>query len=333
MADELPQVELSSQQREFLARLAKTIRAEKDLNGQGMHDAIYAAAEVAGIKAGAAFVALYRVILGQDSGPKAGWFLVSLGTDFVVSRLEDAAAASSDASSETESERAATLPDGRVFRITDEVAKAFPQAAVGYVVADVIVQESTTDWLPQMQVVLQERGVTRDTLTSQLEISAWRQAYKSFGVKPSDFRCSVEALTRRALDGKPAAINTVVDEYNYVSVKHGLPMGAMDLEHVTGDIELRFGKTGEKAELLGVDKPVDVTDRQVVYADDKRIITWLWNYRDARDTAVTLQTKQAVFFIDSLQGRSVVELAVAELADRLEADLGAKVLAQGIVSA
>ncbi len=84
---DMPEVDLSEGQRVFLAKLAETIEIEKDLNGQGMHDAIYAAAEVAGLKPGQAFVALYRVILSQDSGPKAGWFLASLDRGWLVGRL------------------------------------------------------------------------------------------------------------------------------------------------------------------------------------------------------------------------------------------------------
>jgi len=86
----MPEVELSDEQRAFLAHLAGTIEAEKDLNGQGMHDAIYAAAQLAGVKPGQAFVALYRVVLGQDSGPKAGWFLASLDLKWLVKRLREA---------------------------------------------------------------------------------------------------------------------------------------------------------------------------------------------------------------------------------------------------
>jgi len=91
--ERLPEVELDEIQREFLAKLGETVAAERDLNGQGMHDAIYAAAEAAGLKAGQAFRALYRVILGQDSGPKAGWFLASLDHDWLVKRLREAGAA------------------------------------------------------------------------------------------------------------------------------------------------------------------------------------------------------------------------------------------------
>ena len=86
--EQLPDVQLSDVQTDFLRRLAQTIAAEKNLDGQGMHDAIYAAAVAAELKPAQAFVALYRVILGQDSGPKAGWFLCSLDHDWLVERLQ-----------------------------------------------------------------------------------------------------------------------------------------------------------------------------------------------------------------------------------------------------
>ncbi len=86
----MPGVELSEEQHGFLTKLAEVVEAEHNLNGQGMHDAIYASAEVAGLKPGQAFVALYRVILGQDSGPKAGWFLASLDQEWLVERLRGA---------------------------------------------------------------------------------------------------------------------------------------------------------------------------------------------------------------------------------------------------
>jgi lysyl-tRNA synthetase class 1 len=91
----LPKVQLSDEQKLFLTKLAKTIEEEQDLNGQGMHDAIYAAATATDLKPGQAFVALYRVILGQDSGPKAGWFLASLNRDWLTARLRDGSNGSS----------------------------------------------------------------------------------------------------------------------------------------------------------------------------------------------------------------------------------------------
>jgi lysyl-tRNA synthetase, class I len=90
--EQLPEVELTDVQRAFLGKLAAVLEPERGLDGQGMHDAIYAAAQDADCKPNHAFVALYRVILGQDSGPKAGWFLAELDHDWLVERLKAASA-------------------------------------------------------------------------------------------------------------------------------------------------------------------------------------------------------------------------------------------------
>lgn len=83
----LPAVSLTDPQKKFLQMMAVKIGQERDLSGQGMHDLIYEHAEVAG-KPSEAFQAIYRVILGKDSGPKAGWFLASLDRDFLIKRLQ-----------------------------------------------------------------------------------------------------------------------------------------------------------------------------------------------------------------------------------------------------
>ena len=67
--------------------------------------------------------------------------------------------------------------------------------------------------------------------------------YRSFGTKPSDYRPSAEALVRRTLKtGKLPVINTAVDLYNIVSVKHIIPMGGFDADKVEGDIYLRVSE-------------------------------------------------------------------------------------------
>ena len=38
------------------------------------------------------FVAIYKIFLNRDSGPKAGWFLSVLPPDFVQQRLKEASA-------------------------------------------------------------------------------------------------------------------------------------------------------------------------------------------------------------------------------------------------
>lgn len=69
---------------------------------------------------------------------------------------------------------------------------------------------------------------------------AWHTAYRSFGTNPRRIRPSVDVLGRRMdKKGTLLRINPAVDSYNVVSVRHGLPAGAFDLDHVTGDVHIR----------------------------------------------------------------------------------------------
>jgi len=84
---QLPDVGLSEGQEKFVSLLADSLEKSAELDGPQMHQTIYAAKEAADIKPGEAFQALYRLILGKDSGPKAGYFLSSLDRDWLIKRL------------------------------------------------------------------------------------------------------------------------------------------------------------------------------------------------------------------------------------------------------
>jgi len=156
-------------------------------------------------------------------------------------------------------------------------------------------------------------------------IASWRDMYRSFGTKAGDYRPSAEALARRALkEGALPRINAAVDAYNAVSVRHLVPMGGFDLDRVRGDIWLRFSDGGETFIPLGPAAPEETYRGEVVYADDERILTRRWNYRDCEETKITEGTVNVAMFADGSPGipRSVVEDALRDLEALLRASCG-----------
>lgn len=152
--------------------------------------------------------------------------------------------------------------------------------------------------------------------TKHPHIASWRELYRSFGTKAGDYRPSAEALVRRCLkEEKLPRINNAVDLYNVVSVKHVIPMGGFDLDNVEGDIYLRYSTGDETFIPLGPGKPEETYDGEVVYADDQRILTRRWNYRDADETKITEETSNLVMFLDASPEISVekVKEAIEEL--------------------
>lgn len=85
---QLSPVELSPEQKDFLAALGQEISSQKVVEAQWVHDTIYKLGEQFKLQPADAFRAIYRVILAKDSGPKAGWFLASLDKAWLVKRLQ-----------------------------------------------------------------------------------------------------------------------------------------------------------------------------------------------------------------------------------------------------
>jgi DNA/RNA-binding domain of Phe-tRNA-synthetase-like protein len=169
----------------------------------------------------------------------------------------------------------------------------------------------------QKQAIKKAQTEIGDQLpTKHLHIASWRELYRSFGTKPGDYRPSAEALIRRCIkEEKLPRINNAVDLYNVVSVEHVIPMGGFDLDHVNGDIYLRYSDGGEQFIPLGPGDPEETDRGEVVYADNTRILTRRWNYRDANSTKITEETKSLVMFLDASPAISVEKVrdAVEEL--------------------
>ncbi|WP_405765346.1 phenylalanine--tRNA ligase beta subunit-related protein [Streptomyces sp. NBC_00080] len=110
-------------------------------------------------------------------------------------------------------------------------------------------------------------------------IEAWHTAYRSFGINPRRIRPSVDALGRRlAKKGTLPRINPAVDSYNAVSVRHALPAGAFDLDHATGDVDLRYADG--TAEFTPLGEP-GTTERpkagEIIYTDTTDVLTRHWS--------------------------------------------------------
>ncbi len=73
-----------------------------------------------------------------------------------------------------------------------------------------------------------------------------RALYNRFGMEPTRYRPSSEALLRRVLQGKDLyRINNAVDTCNLASLEFLLPIGMYDRGRLVGDVVLRTGRGGE----------------------------------------------------------------------------------------
>ncbi|MFF1546098.1 B3/4 domain-containing protein [Streptomyces sp. NPDC058291] len=191
------------------------------------------------------------------------------------------------------------------FRISPAVADAFPDALIAVVTATGLRGRepwpATTTAVEDLERQLAD-GVWQPADESDPRIEAWHAAYRSFGTNPRRVRPSVDALGRRlAKKGVLPRINPAVDSYNAVSVRHGLPAGAFDLDHVTGDVEIRRADGAETFTPLGEPGTVEHPQPgEIIYTDATDVLTRHWNHRDAHRTRVTEDSAHVAFVLETL---------------------------------
>ncbi|MEU8972775.1 phenylalanine--tRNA ligase beta subunit-related protein [Streptomyces monashensis] len=192
------------------------------------------------------------------------------------------------------------------FRIAPAVAEAFPDTLIAVVTATGL--RGHEPW-PHTVTALEELeqrladGSWAPADETDPRIEAWHTAYRSFGTNPRRIRPSVDALGRRmAKKGGLPRINPAVDSYNSVSVRHGLPSGAFDLDHVTGDIDIRQADGTESFTPLGEPDTVETPKPgEIIYADGEIVLTRHWNHRDAHRTRVTEDSTRVAFVLETLR--------------------------------
>jgi lysyl-tRNA synthetase class 1 len=83
-----PPKDLRDKEIAYLRSLAaKLAEAPVDADGEWFHKAIYELKDTSGLLPKQLFSILYKVIIGQESGPRAGWFLSILPRDWLIKRL------------------------------------------------------------------------------------------------------------------------------------------------------------------------------------------------------------------------------------------------------
>jgi lysyl-tRNA synthetase class 2 len=176
--------------------------------------------------------------------------------------------------------------------------------------------ERATEALVRAQEQAVKAQFASAPLSNHSHISSWRAAYSSFGVKPTQYRCAVEALLRHVVKGGTVPhINKVVDLCNYVSMKHVLPVAAYDLDHISGPVQVRFAK-GDEPFLPLYAKEIEYPNQgEVVYTDRKGALSRRWTWRQSDRAKTTSGTTSALLTTEGVNDieRTEVEAAMEEL--------------------
>lgn len=189
------------------------------------------------------------------------------------------------------------------FTISEEIAESYPHLRIGVIKGLSLLNNEVNGELEQMvrkaESLIRE-NFTVETITAHPYIEAWRETYRSFGAKPKDYRPTCEALIRRVLKGQQLpTINRIVNCYLLAELEFLLPCGGYDIDKVDGALRIRYSKGNEEFIPIGAREIEFTKPGEVVYSDDSRILTRMWNYRDSDSTKITLDTQNVILMVEA----------------------------------
>lgn len=189
------------------------------------------------------------------------------------------------------------------FRYSTEVLDGFPNICGGVIHATGLANGATPpDLLGAYQAEQDRVGERlRDVPLSEIpSLAAWRRAFTSFGVKPTQYRNAAEALLRRLTkQGNIPSINLLVDLANLVALRYHLPVAVFDQHPVTGTTTVHFAAGYERFTDLGTDTVSHPEPGEVVFVDEAGLVSarrWCWRQSD--QSAARATTVEALITIE-----------------------------------
>jgi len=199
------------------------------------------------------------------------------------------------------------------IQVSSEIWQKYPHLKIGILLAKGINNQGK-DGLETLRKSEQtaHKQYTQADLGEIPNLIDWREAYRSFGYKPSSTRSSVEALLRRVVKGNELPnINPLVNLYNSISLKFLLPAGADDLDRIEGSLRLTLAKGDEPFKAIGAEEKEMAKPGEVIYRDDAEVTCKAWNWRECDKTKITSDTKNATLILEGLEHTSLAEMAAA----------------------
>ena len=216
----------------------------------------------------------------------------------------------------------------RTYTISPDVHARFPDYVRGVVIAyDLRNGASSPELVAQLRAAeaeLRER-LSLEALGAHPRIASWRAAFKALGIKPSEFRCSTEAMARRALrDQALPPINALVDLGNIVSLRHLVPVGSHAIDVVTGDLALRPATGEERFVPFGSDQEERTLPGEIIFAEGQTVLVRRWSWRQSSHTLTLPGTTAIEFNVDGLPPvtGADVEAICREVVDLIQAHCG-----------
>jgi DNA/RNA-binding domain of Phe-tRNA-synthetase-like protein len=222
-----------------------------------------------------------------------------------------------------------------IYRVDPQLFQKYP----GYVRGLVVVRRTVNIESPIDEVLRMLRGA-QDTVRQRTDleppaahphIAAWREAYRAFGAKPSEYPSSIEALVKRVRRGDASTspnaglpyINTLAAICNSVSLRYLVPIGghAIDVMSPAGALGLGFARGDEEFTPFGGAPHSGRSEHpepgEVIFTyNTATVLCRRWTWRQSEFSKLQRATNAVVINVDGLPPvtRAAVELISNDLA-------------------
>lgn len=198
------------------------------------------------------------------------------------------------------------------YSVAEEIFKKYPGYVRGVVLAYGVKNGPSPAelgvMLRQAEASVRER-LNLDTLIEDPQIASWREAYRAFGAKPSEFRPSMEAMTRRVLRNQELPlINKLVDIGNILSLRHLVPAGGHAMDTLKQDIELRLASGNERFKPFDSEEVEHPLPGEVVFVEGNVVLTRRWTWRQSDHTLTLPSTTAFEYNVDGLPPTSQAQV-------------------------
>ena len=175
----------------------------------------------------------------------------------------------------------------------------FPESKIGILICTgidnhIVDENKYVDYLQEAQREALKH-IANPEFTENTVIRTWRDTFQKFKTKKGA-RCSIEAMLKRISKGNSiGTINPLVDIYNGISLKYGVPVGGEDIDKFDGDNRLTIAEGGEEFITYGSDKSEPPYEGEVVYKDNAGAICRCFNWRESVRTMLSEKNDTSIF--------------------------------------
>jgi len=208
------------------------------------------------------------------------------------------------------------------FEHSGEIWRDFPQLVPGVLFAEGITARISAESRAAKLTAVAQSRLAEGPEGELPEIQAWRRAFSTMGLKPTQYRCASESLLRRLRkQGTLPELHPLVDLCNAVSAAFAIPVAAFDISQITGHLQVRYA-AGDEDYLTFSGDVEHPTAHEVIFADQAgQVHARRWTNRQSGLSAVQDSTTAVLIVAEAMHDSAASDVPelTAAVADELHA--------------